>query len=374
MANTFLSLEGLQHYDSKIKSVAAGNFSIEGLTITLQSIDGKALGTVTIPQTKFELASATSDGLMSKEDFSKLSGIAEGATNVTYSGKNGVLTIDGQEVAVYVPPTQTALANGLYKITTNSAGAVTVGTAVKKEDITALGIPGQDTTYSAATASQDGLLTAAGFTKLEGISEGATKVEAGAENGHITVDGVDVNVYEPETQTALSSGLYKITTNTYGAVTAGTAVKKEDITSLGIPAQDTTYTEASASTSGLMSSSNFTKLENIESGAQTNVLESVSLNGEPLTINSKGVNIDLSNYAQKSDLAAVLEWKGSVDTYADLPASPEVGDVYNVVAESKANGVPAGGNVAWDGTGWDVLGPLFTMDSITTSEIDALFE
>ena len=181
MANTFLNLEGLQHYDSKIKSVAAGNISIEGLTITLLSVDGKALGTVTIPQTKFENASSTADGLMSKEDFSKLSGIAEGATNVTYSGKNGVLTIDGQEVTVYVPPTQTALANGLYKITTNSAGAVTVGTAVKKEDITALGIPGQDTTYSAATATNDGLLTSEGFTKLEGISEGATKVEAGAD-------------------------------------------------------------------------------------------------------------------------------------------------------------------------------------------------
>ena len=71
MANTFLNLDGLRHYDSKIKSVAAGNISIEGLTITLQSIDGKALGTVTIPQTKFELASSTADGLMSKEDKAK---------------------------------------------------------------------------------------------------------------------------------------------------------------------------------------------------------------------------------------------------------------------------------------------------------------
>lgn len=39
-----------------------------------------------------------------------------------------------------------------------------------------------------------------------------------------------------------SSGLYKIATNTEGHVTAATAVAKEDITALGIPAQDTTYT------------------------------------------------------------------------------------------------------------------------------------
>lgn len=41
---------------------------------------------------------------------------------------------------------------------------------------------------------------------------------------------------------AFSSGLYKITTNAEGHVTAATAVQKSDITGLGIPAQDTTYT------------------------------------------------------------------------------------------------------------------------------------
>ena len=39
-----------------------------------------------------------------------------------------------------------------------------------------------------------------------------------------------------------SSGLYKIATNAEGHVTAATAVAKADITALGIPAQDTTYT------------------------------------------------------------------------------------------------------------------------------------
>jgi len=41
---------------------------------------------------------------------------------------------------------------------------------------------------------------------------------------------------------AFSNGLYKITTNSEGHVTAATAVQKSDITGLGIPAQDTTYT------------------------------------------------------------------------------------------------------------------------------------
>ena len=41
---------------------------------------------------------------------------------------------------------------------------------------------------------------------------------------------------------AFSSGLYKITTNSEGHVTAATAVAKSDITGLGIPGSDTTYT------------------------------------------------------------------------------------------------------------------------------------
>lgn len=46
---------------------------------------------------------------------------------------------------------------------------------------------------------------------------------------------------------AFSSGLYKITTNAQGHVTAATAVAKSDITGLGIPAQDTTYSAAGSS-------------------------------------------------------------------------------------------------------------------------------
>ena len=73
-----------------------------------------------------------------------------------------------------------AFSNGLYKITTNDQGHVTAATAVSKEDITSLGIPGQDTTYSAmkgATAS------AAGTAGL------APAPAAGAANRYLRSDG-----------------------------------------------------------------------------------------------------------------------------------------------------------------------------------------
>lgn len=70
-----------------------------------------------------------------------------------------------------------AFASGLYKITTNSQGHVTAATAVTKSDITALGIPGQDTntTYGVASSSSNGLMSAADKAKLDGIASGANK-------------------------------------------------------------------------------------------------------------------------------------------------------------------------------------------------------
>ena len=53
-------------------------------------------------------------------------------------------------------------------------------------------------------------------------------------------------VYTHPTYTAKSSGLYKITVNNLGHVSAATAVVKADITGLGIPAQDTVYTHPSS--------------------------------------------------------------------------------------------------------------------------------
>lgn len=77
-------------------------------------------------------------------------------------------------------------------------------------------------------------------------------IEAGANN------------YTHPTHTAYVSGLYKVTVDGSGHVSAAEAVAKSDITGLGIPAQDTTYSEATTTASGLMSSTDKTKLDGIE--------------------------------------------------------------------------------------------------------------
>lgn len=246
-------------------------------------------------------------------------------------------------------------------------------TLTSRDNTTLASVTVPDTVIPVATQSADGLMSSSDKTKLDGIYAGATAV-ASSDNGYISINGVKTLVYAPAAQTALASGLWKITTNAEGFVTAGTAVVKSDITALGIPEQDTTYSVATSSSDGLMSSSDFDKLASIESGAEVNVLESVSVNGSPLVITSKGVNIDLSGYALKTDITNVYKYQGSVNNYSDLPTTGlTAGDVYNVVNADESHGIDAGENVAWTGSAWDPLGGSFLITAITNAQIDALF-
>lgn len=60
--------------------------------------------------------------------------------------------------------------------------------------------------------------------------------------------------------------------------------------------------------------------------------------------------------AAQLGLATVYKYKGSVETYADLPTSGQkIGDVYNVKQADPDHNIEAGDNVAWDGEKWDIL-------------------
>lgn len=277
--NTTLDSQGLAYYDGKLKEIVGGSLSADGLTVKLLSVSGKVIGTATVVVPTYENASSTKDGLLSSEL----------------------------------------------------------------------------------------------FVKLDEITEGATKVEDSTTNGNIKINGVETEVYKHPTNKQATSGLYKIATDANGHITAVTAVTKGDITALGIPSENTTYNNVTTTTNGLMLATDKVKLNGIETGAQVNDIESISVNGTKLPVNSKTVNIDLSAYALKSDIASAVKVKGSVDNYSDLPANPEVGDMYNIVNADEANNIKAGDNVVWNGTTWDNYGGIFTINRITEAEIDALF-
>lgn len=102
--------------------------------------------------------------------------IFAGATKVESSEINGNIKIDGEETTVYTHPTTTAVAAGFKKVGNDDKGHVVLGADVKKQDIVALGIPAQDTTYQPATTEANGLMSKEDKTKLDGM-EVATDTE-----------------------------------------------------------------------------------------------------------------------------------------------------------------------------------------------------
>lgn len=69
----------------------------------------------------------------------------------------------------------------------------------------------------------------------------ATATAASTTNGKIKINGSDVTVYTHPAYTAKTSGLYKITVDATGHVSAVAAVEKADITALGIPGTGYTH-------------------------------------------------------------------------------------------------------------------------------------
>ena len=101
---------------------------------------------------------------------------------------------------------------------------------------------------------------------------------------------------------------------------------------------DTTYEVASATSPGLMSAADYTKLSGFSAA---------------------------SDYAKKTDISGLYKYKGSKATFSALPTSGNVaGDVWNVE--------DTGMNYAWTGTAWDALGATFEINSITNGEIDTI--
>lgn len=219
--------------DQQINTTYIKGATASGNILTLTKGDNNTIN-VTLP-----LASSTTNGEMSSTDKSKLEGIADGAQVNQNSFSN---------IKVGTSTIASGSATDTFELAQGSNVTISADAATKKVTIAA-----KDTTYKAATASADGLMTAADKAKLDGIASGA-------------------NAYTHPSGSAPSKalGLYKISTDAQSHVASVADVKKEDITALGIPAQDTTYSPATASANGLMSKEDKSKLAGIAAGAEVN--------------------------------------------------------------------------------------------------------
>ena len=233
--------------DKAIKSITRS-----GTTFTYTCLDGTT-GTFTQQDnnTTYSAATTSAAGLMSAADKTKLDGIAEQAnkyslptatsstlggvkigSNITVSSgtisltKSNVTTALGYTPpttdTVYTHPTYTSKSSGLYKITVDSTGHISAATAVAKSDITALGIPAQDTTYTLPTASSStlgGVKIGTGIAISSGVisNSGVRSIATGSTNGTISVNtngtsaevavkGLGSNAYTSTAYLPLSGG------------------------------------------------------------------------------------------------------------------------------------------------------------------------
>ena len=152
-----------------------------------------------------------------------------------------------------------SVGTGLYRFSTDNEGHVVSTLEVTKSDITKLGIPSENTTYNVFSTSANGLVPKPNSTDttkfLRGDGTWATVSSGGT--------------YTHPSYTAKASGLYKITVDSTGHVSATTSVTKSDITSLNIPSENTTYNVFSTSANGLVpkpSSATTTKFLNANGG------------------------------------------------------------------------------------------------------------
>ena len=301
--------------------------------------------------TTYNIATTDTDGLMSSEDKTKLNGIATGANKYTH-------------------PAYTAKSSGLYKITVDATGHVSAVSAVAKADITALGIPAQDTntwtafkgattsaagtsgyvpgpsagsadryfrsdgtwavppntTYSVASTSANGLMSASDKTKLDGIATGANK-------------------YTHPSYTAKSSGLYKVTVDAQGHVSATSPVTKSDITALGIPGQDTNTTYTLGSFGITATAAEINKLDGLTATtAELNYVDGVTsniqtqLNGKsPTTHSHSAATTSANGFMSSSDKSKLDGIASGANKYTHPSYTARSSGLYKVAVDSQGH-------------------------------------
>ena len=282
------------------------SISKSGSTVTLTGSDGTT-SSFTDANTTYSNATTSSAGLMSADDKTKLNGISSGAEVNQNAFSN-----------VKVGSTTVAADSKTDTLTLTAGSNVTITPDASNDAIT---IAATDTTYGAASQSSAGLMSAADKKKLDGIAEGATA-------------SVDTNTTYTLTQDSTDGHKITLTPSTGSATT------------ITIPDNNTTYSEATTSAAGLMSSSDKTKLNGITAGAEVNqsAFSNVKVGSTTVAADSKTDTLELvagSNVTLTPDATNDKVTIAAKDTTYSA-ASQSTAGLMSAADKAKLDGIEAG--------------------------------
>lgn len=222
---------------------ANGTVAVNGVDVAVKGLAALAY--------KAQVSEADLDTALKAVLDAKASG-ADLATLIGTDTGKSARTIANEELAAQlIPESAKDSLNTLTEIAQwiqdHPDDASAMNSAISKLQAIAAGIGGESDTYATVIAAIDG------------------KIAASETNGNIKIDGVETPVYTHPTTSAVAAGFKKVGNDDKGHVVLGADVTKQDIVALGIPAQDTTYSDVVAGgASGLMSGADKTKLDGIE--------------------------------------------------------------------------------------------------------------
>ena len=345
--------------DAEIKTAYENNSDTNAFTDALQTklagIETGATADQTAAEIRTLVDSATDSNVFTDADHTKLDGIETGA-DVTD--------------------------------TTNVVAALTAGTNVTIAADGTISSTDTDTTYSNATTSAAGLMSATDKTKLDGVETGATADQTASEIKSAYESNTDTNAFTDADHTKLdgieANADVTDTTNVVAALTAGTNVTIGADGTISSTDTDTTYSNATTSASGLMSASDKTKIDGIESGATADQTASEILTAvKTVDGAASGLDADLldgqhgSYYTGYTDTAVanlVDSAPTTLDTLNELAAA--LGDDANfstTVTNSIATKLPLAGGTM---TGNIVMSGAQTVDgrdlSVDGTKLDGI--
>lgn len=350
------------------------------MALDLLNIVGQEALTHTLEKVK-DMKTGLESEIAKKADKTSIPTQLPNPNALTFTG-NATGTYDGSSAITIEIPTP----EGLTSATSEKLGGIKANAKSSTDTVPAkigdddkLYVPTYPTTLPASdvydwakeptkpeyTKSEVGLSNVDNEKQIKGLASGtnANHVVTWGADGYTVKDSgftieksVPSNAEFTDTKPVTMTGATSTENGTAGYVPAPTSADVQKFLKAdgtwGTP-DNTTYADATQTTSGLMPATDKKKLDEFSSA---------------------------SDYALKSDLTTVYRYKGSLANDTELPASPEVGDTYNLIQSTFYGD---GANVAWDGTGWDNLGSTVNLSGyvqkselgeIGNAQIDAIWD